>query len=239
MPGLGTIINCAGVLLGGILGLFFGKFLKDKVREMLITASGIAVLFIGMPGAIKEMLVISDGKVTTQGTMMMIVSIVVGGGIGEIIDLDKKFEQFGEFLKQKTGSKNDNLFVQGFVNTSLTISIGAMAIIGPFQDVLEGNIDTLVAKTILDTIMVFSMTSAMGKGCIFSIIPVAVIQGGFSLFAKLLEPIMTDAALSNINMVGSVLIFCIGLNLLRDKKIKVANLLPGLIIAVIWALLAK
>lgn len=237
MPGLGTIINCAAVLLGGLLGLVLGRFLKDKVRDMLITASGVAVLFIGIPGALKEMLAVEGGKIATQGTMMMIVSLVIGGGIGEIIDLDKKIETFGEFLKRKSGSQNDSTFVQGFVSTSLTISVGAMAIIGPFQDVLDGNIDTLVAKSILDAIMVFSMTSALGKGCIFSLIPVALIQGGFSLFAKLLEPVMTEAALSNINLVGSVLIFCIGLNLIRDKKIKVANLLPALVIAFAWAFL--
>ena len=237
MPGLGTIINCAGVIGGGLLGLLFGKLLKEKVRDILITASAVAVVFIGISGCLKEMLVVENNSVSTQGAMMLIVSLVLGGFIGEIIDIDKGIEKFGEFLKRKTGSQNDGNFVGGFVSTSVTISIGAMAVIGPFQDALEGNIDTLVAKTILDTIMVMSMTSALGKGCIFSVIPVAVIQGGFTAFAKLLEPIMTDTALSNINLVGSVLIFCIGLNLLRDKRIKVANMLPALIIAVIWAYL--
>lgn len=126
--------------------------------------------------------------------------------------------------------------VDGFVTASLTVCIGAMAVVGAIKDGLTGDYSILAAKAVLDFIIIVIMTASLGKGCIFSAIPVAVFQGAITLLAKLIEPIMTETALSYLSMTGSMLIFCVGVNLLWGKKIKVANLLPTIVFAVIWAL---
>ena len=143
---------------------------------------------------------------------------------------------FGEWLKHKTGSTGDNQFTNGFVAASLTVSIGAMAVIGSIQDGIYGDHSTLVAKAILDFIIVLIMASSMGKGCVFSFIPVAVLQGSMTALAVVLSGFMTDAVLNNISLVGNILIFCVGINLVWPKTIKVANLLPSLLVAIVMTL---
>ena len=237
MHGMGTVINVIAVILGGIVGLLFGKRLKPRFQETLISAIGVCVVFIGIAGAMEEMLLVNGGKLESSKTMVLIGSMAAGAVIGELLNLEGALERLGEWLKKKTGSESDAGFVDGFVTASLTICIGAMAIVGSIQDSLMGDYSILVAKAILDLIIIMIMTASKGKGCIFAAIPVAVLQGSITLLAAFIEPVFTERALSYISMVGSVLIFCVGLNLLRDKKIKTANLLPALVIAVVWALL--
>ena len=166
------------------------------------------------------------------------VKVTIGSLLGEWINLDMRMEQFGQWLKQKTGNAKDRLFVDGFVTASLTVCIGAMAIVGSIQDGLTGNYSTLLTKAILDLIIICVMTASMGKGCIFSAIPVAVLQGSVTLLARSIEPVMTDAALSNLSFVGNMLIFCVGINLVfENTRIKVANMLPAIVVAVAWAFL--
>ena len=231
MVGLGTIINTALVIAGGIVGLLFGKFISQRFQDILRSTLGVSVLFIGISGALEKMLVVTDSKVSTQGTLMMILSLVIGAIIGEIINIDGLINRFGEFLKEKSKSQGDNSFIKGFVTTSITICVGAMAVVGPINDALYGDISVLLAKSLLDCILVMIMAAAMGKGCIFSALPLALIQGFFTVIAKLVEPLLTPGALSNLSLVGSVLIFSVGVNLLWENKIKVANLLPAIIIA--------
>lgn len=237
MHGMGTVINVIAVILGGLVGLLFGKRLKPRFQETLIGAIGVCVVFIGIAGAMEEMLLVNNGNLESSKTMVLIGSMAIGAVIGELLNLEGALERLGEWLKKKTGSEGDAGFVDGFVTASLTICIGAMAIVGSIQDSLMGDYSILVAKAILDLIIIMIMTASKGKGCIFAAIPVAVLQGSITLLAAFIEPVFTERALSYISMVGSVLIFCVGLNLLRDKKIKTANLLPALVIAVVWALL--
>lgn len=168
--------------------------------------------------------------------MVIIISLTVGALFGEIINLDAQFERFGEWLKHKTGSDGDNQFTNGFVSASLTVCIGAMAIMGSIQDGMYGDYSILLAKAILDFIIVLIMASSMGKGCIFSFIPVVVLQGSITLLAASVSACMTDTILHNISLVGNILIFCVGINLVWPNTIKVANLLPALVIAVamVW-----
>ncbi len=236
MRGLGTVINALAIIAGGVLGIAFKRFLKQSYQDTIIKATGFAVVFLGAAGTLSKMLVIKDGALTTSGTMVMILSLALGALLGEVIDLDSRFEQFGEWLKHKTGSDGDNRFTSAFVSASLTVSIGAMAIMGSIQDGIYGDHTTLVAKAILDFIIVLVMASAMGKGCIFSFIPVAVLQGSVTALAVLLSGFMTAAVLDNISLVGNILIFCVGINLVWPKTIKVANLLPALLVAVVMAL---
>ena len=238
MIGIGTLINVGGIILGGLFGLLFGNFIKPRVQDTLMKANGLCVLFLGIVGTLEQMVSVSDGRLVSSGTMMMILSLSLGALIGEWIDLDHKMERFGEWLKQKTGNAKDKMFVDGFVTASLTVSIGAMAIVGALQDGLTGNYSTLVTKAILDLIIICVMTASMGKGCIFSAIPVALLQGSVTLLARTIEPIMTETALSNLSFVGNMLIFCVGVNLFfENTRIKVANMLPAIIIAVVWAFL--
>ena len=236
MIGLGTIINVAAIIIGGLGGLLFGKLLKERFQDTLIKALGVCTMFIGISGTLEKMLTIVDGGLSSNGTMMVIVSMAAGAVLGELVDLDGKLEKFGCWLKIKTGNARDNSFVHGFVTTSLTVCIGAMAIVGAINDGIFGDYSILVAKSALDLVLVMIMTASMGKGCIFSAIPVGLLQGSVTILAKLVEPLMTEGALYNLSMVGSMLIFCVGVNLIWERKIKVANMLPALVIAVVWAL---
>ena len=127
--------------------------------------------------------------------------------------------------------------MNAFVTASLTVSIGAMAIVGSIQDGILGDYTTLAVKAVLDFIIILVMTSSMGKGCAFSAIPVLVFEGSMTLLARLIAPVMTDAAIANLSLIGSVLIFCVGVNLVWGKKLRVANMLPAVLLAVLAAYL--
>lgn len=236
MPGLGTIINVLFIIAGGLAGVLFGSRLNERTRETLLLANAVAVLFIGIAGALQQMYVMAEGgRLETTGTMMLIVSLAIGAVVGEIIDLERHIESFGEWLKRKTGNSRDAGFVNAFVTASLTVCIGAMAVVGAIEDGAAGNHSILFAKAVLDLIIIMVMAASSGKGCIFSAIPVGLFQGTITALAVLIRPYITDGAMNNLSLVGSVLIFCVGVNLFWGKKIRVANLLPGLIVAVVWS----
>ena len=237
MIGLGTLINTAGIVIGGIAGHFFGKYLSDRHQDTLNITCGVSVLFIGIAGAMEGMLKIESGSLTSSRSMFVVVCLALGALIGETINIDGWFERFGEWLKIKTGNVKDKDFVNGFVTASLTVCIGAMAIVGAIQDGILGDYSILAIKTILDLIIIMVMTCSMGKGCVFSAIPVFFFEGGITLLARFIRPVMTDAALLNISLIGSILIFCVGLNLVWGKKVRVANLLPAIVFAAAAAFL--
>lgn len=236
MPGIGTIVNVILVIAGGLLGLLFGKLVKEDMQQSIITVNGVVVLFIGIGGAMEKMLTIGKDGLSTSGSLMLIFCIVIGTFLGELLNIEGGFEKFGEWLKKKSGNSSDAGFLNAFLTTSFTVCIGAMAIVGSIQDGLLHDPSMLFAKAILDFVIVFMLTSALGKGCIFSAIPIAILQGTITAASGLLKPLMTDTSLNYLSMTGSVLIFCVGINLLWPGKIKVANMLPTIVLAVIWAL---
>lgn len=237
MFGFGTIINTVAIVLGGICGGLFGKLLKERHQESLCKVCGVCTLFIGIGGALEGMLTVADGAVVSGRALLMIACLALGALAGEVLNIEAGFERFGEWLKQKTGNAKDKRFVEGFVTASLTVCIGAMAIVGSIEDGLTGDYSILLTKAILDLIIIMVMTCSMGKGCAFSAIPVFVLQGLVTVLAVLIKPLMTEAALGNLSLVGSILIFCVGVNLVWEKKIRVANLLPAIIFAVAAAFL--
>ena len=237
MVGLGTVINVAAIVLGGLLGSLFGKLLKETHRDALGKICGVAVLFIGITGALEGMLTVEEGVVSSRGAMLLVISLAIGGLLGEILNIEGGFERFGAWLKVKTGNAKDKRFIDGFVTASLTVCIGAMAIVGALKDGLEGDISVLAVKAVLDFVIVLALTGTLGKGCGFSAIPVALLQGGVTALAGLVRPIMTEAALANLSTVGNVLIFCVGINLVWGKTLRVANLLPAVVIAAALAFL--
>ncbi len=237
MVGLGTIINSAAIIVGGVFGHLFGKILNERIQDSLQKASGICVLFIGIAGAMEGMLKLSGSSLSAGRSMLIVASLALGALVGEILNIEHGFERFGEWLKVKTGNAKDKSFVEGFVTASLTVCIGAMAVVGSIKDGISGDYSILVTKAILDLIIITVMTCSLGKGCAFSAIPVAVFQGLMTALARLIKPLMTDGALANLSLIGSILIFCVGVNLVWDKRIKVANLLPSLVFAVAIAFL--
>ena len=237
MIGLGTVINTAAILAGGACGGLFGRFLHDSAQDTLTQVCGVSTLFIAVSGALEGMLTVEGGTLASGGSMLIIGCLAIGALIGELLNIEGAFERFGEWLKVKSGNARDKGFVNAFVTASLTVCIGAMAIVGSIQDGIAGDYSILATKAVLDLIIIMVMTCSMGKGAVFSAIPVAVFQGSITLLAGLLRPLMTDAALANLSLIGNILIFCVGINLVWGKKIRVANLLPAIAVAVAAAFL--
>lgn len=183
------------------------------------------------------MLNISNSSLMSSRSMFIVICLALGAIIGEILNIEGMFDSFASFIKVKSGHAKDKKFIEGFSTASFTVCIGAMAIIGSIKDGLVGDYSILATKSVLDLIIIMILTCSLGKGCIFSAIPVLICEGGMTLLAKLLSGIMTDVAIANISLIGSILIFCVGINLLFDKKISVANLLPSIVIAVVFAFL--
>ena len=238
MRGLGTVINVALLIFGGLCALLFGKKLNERIKDTLLSVNAVAIMMLAVGGVMQNMLSLSDGKLSTGGTVMMIVSLTLGGLIGEIININALVNKFGEWLRIKSHSTGDDSFVSAFVSASCTVCIGAMAVIGSINDGVSGDCSVLIAKAILDAVIICIMTASQGKGCIFSAVPVAIFQGVITIIAVFAGGFMTDLALSYLSYVGNVLIFCVGLNLIRKKQIRVANLLPSLVIAVAWGFVA-
>ena len=237
MPGLGTIINAAAIVIGGLLGLLFGRLIKENVPDSLTKVCGVSTLFIGITGALEGMLKLEGNNIVSTAGLLTVGCLALGTLAGELLGIEAAFEKFGVWLKEKTGNAKDKGFINAFVTASLTVCIGAMAIVGAIEDGLTGDYSVLATKAVLDLIIILVMTCAMGKGCLFSAIPVAVLQGSVTALSGLLKPVMTEAALGNLSMIGSVLIFCVGVNLVWGKKLRVANMLPAVVLAVIFAFL--
>lgn len=231
MVGLGTVINTAAILAGGLLGALFGRFLNDNTQEALTKACGVSTIFIAISGAMEQMHLVENSA------MLVVGCLSIGALIGEILNIEGAFERFGNWLKHKTGNSKDAQFVNAFVTASLTVCIGAMAIVGAIQDGILGDYSILATKAVLDLVIIMAMTASLGKGAVFSAIPVALLQGGITAVAGLLKGIMTDSAMTNLGLIGNILIFCVGVNLLLGKKVRVANLLPAVVAAVAAAFL--
>ena len=237
MIGLGTIINTLAIIAGGTLGNLTGKLFKEKQQEAINKACGISVVFIAIAGAMEGMLKIENSTIVSGKAMLVVLCLALGTIIGELLGIENSFERFGEWLKRKSGNSEDKEFVNAFVTTSLTVCIGAMAIVGAIQDGIMSDYSTLAVKAVLDFIIVAVMTSSLGKGSAFSAIPVFLFEGSITLLARMVAPIMTDLAISYLSLIGSIMIFCVGINLVWGKTVRVANMLPAIILAVLAAYL--
>lgn len=239
---MGTLINVASIIVGGLAGLAVGHLMNERFHKTINLAMGLSIIALSISGIVAGMLDIAQRgsgsnavfTITTKGTYVIIASLVLGGIVGEILDVESAMERLGTWLKMKTGNAKDLEFVDGFVTASLTVCIGAMAVLGAIMDGVSGDHTLLITKSILDFVIILVMTSSMGKGCMFAAIPVGLWQGSITLLAQAIEPIMTDTALANLGLVGNILIFCIGINIIIDGRgrIKVANLMPAIIFAV-------
>ena len=234
MIGLGTLINTVAVIAGGLLGMGLKKGVADKFQKILMQALGLATIFIGAGGVLKYMLVVENGSLTTRGTMLLIFSLVIGCLLGQLLDIESKMEKLGTKLKAAVRMQNDNRFVEGFVTTSLIICVGAMAIVGAMQDGLSGDSSMLIAKSMLDFALVAILASTYGVGAAFSALPIFLYQGAITLIAALFGAVISDGLIETLSFVGSALIFCVGVNLVKEKTFRVANMLPALLVPILW-----
>lgn len=234
MIGLGTIINTLAVIAGGLIGMCLKKGLKKNMQDILMQACGVATIFIGASGTLAKMFVIENGKFSTQGTMLLIFSLVLGGILGESIRIEEKMDSLGEKIKKAVKAEKDNQFVEGFVNVSLIICVGAMAIVGSIQDGISGDYSLLTTKAVLDLVIVVVFASTYGLGAVFSAVPIFFYQGGITLLAAIGGTFLSDTIISDLSFIGNALIFCVGVNIAFGKKFRVGNMLPALLVPIVY-----
>lgn len=234
MIGLGTIVNTAAIILGGASGTVIKSGLPQRYKNIIMQAIGLSVLVVGVSGALQGMYRITkEGTISREFITIMIFSLVIGGLIGEFVNIEEKLDKVGLWFQNRF-IKGDSTFAQGFVTASLIYCVGAMAIVGSLEDGLMGNTNTLFAKSILDGVSAIVFAATMGIGVTFSAIPVLIYQGSITLLAGFVKPWLTADVISQMSLVGSILIMGIGLTMLEIKKIKVGNMLPAIFLPFIF-----
>ena len=242
MKGLGTVINVLAVILGSGIGIAIKRGMTQRFQDILMQACGISTIFIGAAGALCGLMFIGEnGVLETQNTMLVIFSMVLGGLAGELLDIEKWMERMGQSLRDLLGGEGGTgggrRFVDGFVTSSLVICVGAMAIVGSIQDGLTGDHSMLFSKAVLDFIIVMVFASTFGAGVAFSAIPLGIYQGSITLFASLIASFLDQSLISSLSCIGSILIFCVGINIAFGNRIKTGNLLPAILIPIIYGFL--
>lgn len=238
MIGLGTIINVFSIFVGTTVGILLHKFIPERLKQTVVSGVGLSVCFVGITGVISKMLIPKSGSFDTKDTMLMVASLVIGAFVGELLNIEKQLERFGNFCKSRIKSKKENArFTEGFVSASLLFCVGAMAIVGSLEDGLNGDYTTLFAKSLMDGTISIFFAATMGAGVYLSILPIALYQGGITLLAGVIKPFLSDQLIGQLSLVGSVLIFAIGLNMCTDAKIKTGNLLPAVLVPVFYNIL--
>lgn len=227
----GTLVNCIAVIIGGLIGLLFKKGIKPAYADGINRALGLAVLIIGINGVIANMFAVEDGKISSSGELLLVVFLVVGTLIGELFKLDDRFSRFCNKIENKFRAKG---FASGFINGTVLFCVGAMSIIGSINDGLTGDSSILFVKSALDAVNAVIFGATLGFGVIFTCIPMLIYQGGISLLAGTLSGILQGELLEQICMVGYAIIMAIGFNFLLEKKFKTLNMVPALILPVIY-----
>lgn len=226
---LGNYVNTITVIIGCLLGLLVQKGLHEKYKMIIMQAIGLSVLFVGATVTIGGLLDPDSEPV------LFIISLVIGGALGELIGIEKALDKLGLMLQNKVGSQQSNI-AEGFVTASLLFCVGTMAVIGSLDSGLRGDHTMLYAKSVIDGITAMILASTLGVGVIFSAAVVFIYQGAIILFAGLLEPLLTIDVIREISIIGGILIFGIGLSMMEIKRIKTVNLLPAIIVPVFYYL---
>jgi uncharacterized membrane protein YqgA involved in biofilm formation len=221
---IGTLLNVVTVFLGGALGTWLGQRLPERMRETVLDGLGLVTLAIGIQLAFK-----------TQNIIVVLGSVLVGAILGEWWKIDQALERASEWLRGRVAhhlsGRNLERFSEGFVTASLVFCVGPMTILGSIQDGLTGDYSLLAIKSVLDGFTALAFASSLGLGVVFSVLTILLYQGGLSLLAGLAQNILNEAMIREMSATGGVMILAIGLLLLGVKRIRVANLLPGLLIA--------
>ena len=227
------MVNAATVILGSIFGLIFKKFIKKETCDQVLKAMGIVVLLIGIIGVIENMITIQDGKISSNGTLLLIMAIAIGTFIGEALKIDQHMNNFGEKLEKKL---NKGKIAEGFITATLIYCIGSMSIVGSMESAL-GNPNTIYLKAALDGITSIALASTLGIGVMLSSVSIIFYQGVLTLLFYFLGNFMPASFITSFSMVGYTMVAGIGLNFILKDKIKIANMLPSLLIVIIYHLL--
>ena len=227
----GTTVNGAVILICGFLGCFIKKAIPEKIEKSVMDMVGIAVLLIALLGFFSTALTIENGTIKSNGEIMMLVCLALGMAIGELMRIDDHLNTFGAKIEAMAGVDG---FAKGFVNASLLFCVGAMAIFGALKDGISGDSSVLLVKSMIDAITAFIMGTSLGIGVAFSGVSVFLYQGAIAMMATYIQPFVTDAMMMNICTVGYAIVLMIGTNMLGLTKIKLANTLPAIVLAVIY-----
>lgn len=226
MVGMGTVVNVAAIAGGSLLGLLVGRGIKEKYQETVIYGLALCVIVLGIQMALQG-----------QHILLTIISLVVGSILGEALGIEEKLEQVGTLLAEKfqksrkKGDAGTDAFVEGFLNASLLYCVGAMAIVGAIQDGLSGDPTTLYTKALIDGLSGIIYASNFGVGVLFSALSVGVYQGILTALAGFLGPWMSQLVVQEVAACGGLMILGIGINMTKLLKIRVGNMLPGLLVA--------
>ena len=238
MPGLGTIVNIITIIAGGTAGLVLKKYLSKRITDTVMQGVGLAVVIIGLSGALGAAFKVVDGAITSEYILLMIISLAAGALIGEAAGIEEKLETFAKFCENRFVKPGEtSTFAQGLIMATLIFCVGSMAIVGSIEDGINRNSDILFAKSALDGITAMILASTLGPGVLFSAVFVGVYQGLITLLALFVAPFFTGVVISQISLVGSVLIMSLGLNMLQIARIKVGNLLPAMFIPAVYYLI--
>ena len=234
---MGTLINVLLILVGGTIGLVFKKAVSKNIEYSIHKATGVAVAVIGLCGILSNMLSVGeDGKISSSGELMLVVSLFIGTFLGEILKLDDRLNNGCKKIENRFKMSD---FSSGFISATMIYCIGAMAIVGAINDGLMHDSSTLITKGIIDGITSVILAASLGYGVLLSAIPVLIYQGGITLLASSLQNVLTGELLTNICMVGYALVICIGINFLYNskKQIKTVNMLPSLLVPIAYKLI--
>jgi uncharacterized protein len=228
---LGTFVNGIAIISGSFLGLFWTA-IPDRIKDTILQAMALAVIILGIGMGLKS-----------EQFLIVIASLAVGGALGEWWNLEEKLNSVGKWLETKVGKQDKGSVATGFVTATLVFVVGAMSIVGALDSGLRQEHDVLYTKALIDGFCAILFTSALGIGVMFSAIPVILYQGAITLLATQIDRFvpqeLMDALIVEITGTGGIMIVAIGLNLLGVAKIRVANLLPGLLIAVILVFIVE
>ena len=224
MP-IGTFINIIAVVIGSAIGLLLGNKFPEKIKVIAFQALGLISMLIGMQMALK-----------VENPLTLIFSVLIGAIIGEFINLEKIFDNIGDFLKQKVKSKNTK-FTEGLVTAFIIFCIGSLTFVGSINEGVSGDRTLLLTKSMLDGFTSIALASTFGIGVMFSVIPMLFLQGGLTIFAGMFGPFFTPTLINQITATGGILILGIGLSLLEIKRIKVINMLPSLLVIILLTLI--
>lgn len=237
MHGLGTIVNVIAIIIGGAFGIILKKGIPERFKTTIMQSIGLAVIIVGISGALQGIFTVTNqGNLDRKYITEMILYLVIGSMIGETLKIEEGLDKMGLWFQNRfTGTGSG--FAKGFVTASLIYCVGAMAIVGSLEDGLYGKVDVLFAKSMLDGISAIVFSATLGIGVIFSALPVLAYQGSITALAGIIKPLLSDVVVSQMSLVGSVLILAIGFNMLEIKKFKVGNMLPAIFIPLIYSVL--
>lgn len=231
---MGTLINAAAIIIASFIGLIFKSKLHADYTKQLKLVMGLVLLLMGIGWFISDFVVIDGNGLETQHELLILISIILGTAIGSFLKLDERFRSLVKNIETKYQLPP---IAEGFITASLIFCIGAIAFLGVFQDVIQGNLTLLYIKSILDFITAMILASALGIGVMFSFVSVLLYQGLIMLIAITFAPVLPVDLMTYISLVGNVLIVALAIDFLEMKSLKVLNMLPSLIIPIIYVVI--